>query len=146
MMEVILKMNNFEVVKAQNGFEAFEKAAEAMQFTQQNIKQIVEQWDRTSFEMFDVIILDLNMPISDGYEACKKISQMYDETRLLQNHEDNTTACLIRDLKPLLYACTGDDVENPRIKVNLEEAGFDQALTNPLTSPYIKDNLVPMIH
>jgi hypothetical protein len=34
MMEVILKMNNFEVVKAQNGFEAFEKAAEAMQFTQ----------------------------------------------------------------------------------------------------------------
>ena len=33
MMEVILKMNNFEVVKAQNGFEAFEKAAQAMQFT-----------------------------------------------------------------------------------------------------------------
>ena len=83
MMEVILKMNNFDVVKARNGFEAFEKAAEAMQFTQQNIKQIVDQWDKTSFEMFDVIILDLNMPISDGYEACKKISQMYDETRLL---------------------------------------------------------------
>ena len=42
MMEVILKMNNFDVVKARNGFEAFEKAAEAMQFTQQNIKQIVD--------------------------------------------------------------------------------------------------------
>jgi CheY-like chemotaxis protein len=33
--------------------------------------------------MFDVIILDLNMPIMDGYEACKKINQMYDETKLL---------------------------------------------------------------
>jgi PleD family two-component response regulator len=34
MMEVILNLNNFEVVKAQNGFEAFEKAAQAMLFTQ----------------------------------------------------------------------------------------------------------------
>ena len=83
MMEVILKMNNFEVVKAQNGFEAFEKAAQAMQYTKQNIKYIIDEWDKTSFEIFDVIILDLNMPISDGYEACKKISQMYDETMLL---------------------------------------------------------------
>ena len=34
MMDVILKMNNFEVVKAQNGFEAFEKAADAMKYQQ----------------------------------------------------------------------------------------------------------------
>ena len=32
MMDIILKMNNFEVVQAQNGFEAFELAAEAMKF------------------------------------------------------------------------------------------------------------------
>jgi hypothetical protein len=50
---------------------------------------------------------------------------MYDETKLLQNQEDNTSACLIKDLKPLLFACTGDDVDNPRIKANIEDAGFD---------------------
>ena len=26
-----------------------------------------------SAQMYDVIILDLNMPISDGFDACKKI-------------------------------------------------------------------------
>jgi CheY-like chemotaxis protein len=34
--------------------------------------------------MFDVIILDLNMPITDGYEACKKIIALYSECRLLR--------------------------------------------------------------
>ena len=28
---------------------------------------------------FDVVILDLNMPILDGYEACKQILQIYKE-------------------------------------------------------------------
>lgn len=31
-MDIILKMNKFHVTKAQNGFEAFEKAADAMKF------------------------------------------------------------------------------------------------------------------
>jgi CheY-like chemotaxis protein len=34
--------------------------------------------------MFDVVILDLNMPITDGYEACKKIRALYSECRLLR--------------------------------------------------------------
>ena len=28
-------------------------------------------------EHFDAIIMDLNMPIMDGYEACKQIIQIY---------------------------------------------------------------------
>lgn len=27
---------------------------------------------------YDVIILDLSMPIMDGYEACKRIIELYD--------------------------------------------------------------------
>ena len=34
--------------------------------------------------MYDVIILDLNMPITDGYEACKKIRALYSDRRLLR--------------------------------------------------------------
>ena len=34
MMDIILKLMNFEVVQAQNGFEAFELAAAAMKYQQ----------------------------------------------------------------------------------------------------------------
>ena len=119
MMDVILKMNNFHVVQAQNGFQAFEKAAEAIKYQQQNIKHIVKNWDRSSFDMFDVIILDLNMPILDGYEACKKINKIYDEAKLLINQGEDSCSGLVKDLKPLLIACTGDNVDDPTIKANL---------------------------
>lgn len=35
-------------------------------------------------DMFDLIILDLNMPVSDGYEACKSILQLFSDTNMLQ--------------------------------------------------------------
>ena len=34
--------------------------------------------------LFDLIVLDLNMPISNGYEACQNILQKYDITRILK--------------------------------------------------------------
>ena len=58
------------------------------------------------------------MPISDGYEACKKINQMYDENKLF-NNDKQVQHCMgrsIKDLKPLIIACSGDDVTNPSIK------------------------------
>ena len=87
------------------------------------------------------------MPISDGYEACKKINQMYQENKFFKNEEQEQRAMgvLIENLKPLLIACTGDDVTSPFIKKNLNEAGFDDATTNPLTTAYIKDKIFPMI-
>jgi len=45
------------VTVAQNGFEAFEIIKSSMSETLESI--------------FDLIILDLNMPISDGYQACE---------------------------------------------------------------------------
>ena len=38
--------------------------------------------------MFDVIILDLNMPIIDGYEACKKIRALYNVCNLMKEERD----------------------------------------------------------
>ena len=95
--------------------------------------------------MFDVIILDLNMPITDGYEACKKINEIYDDINLLQQADESSTGRQVKDLKPLLFACSGDDVESSEIKMKLDAAGFDRALTNPLTSNYIKNTMIPLI-
>lgn len=61
---------------------------EAVQEVQKSIQQFVESKDKnghvigpdapinreTSLVHFDAIILDLNMPIMDGYEACNQIT------------------------------------------------------------------------
>ena len=49
MMDIILKLANFEVVTAQNGFEAFEMVAAAMKFQQMNIQQIVKNWKNPNY-------------------------------------------------------------------------------------------------
>ena len=49
MIEVILKLNNFEVTVAQNGYEAFELASEAFRYKQANLSSIIEQWANPLF-------------------------------------------------------------------------------------------------
>jgi CheY-like chemotaxis protein len=55
-------LKDFEVVTAINGYEAYLKVSETME----DLKLY-----------FDLVILDLHMPISDGYEACSKILDLY---------------------------------------------------------------------
>jgi hypothetical protein len=72
---------------------------------------------------------------------------MYDENKLFKNEqqEKNAMGGLIKYLKPLIIACTGDNISNSFIKKNIDEAGFDLAMTNPLTTAYIKDKIIPMM-
>ena len=61
----ILKIAKVEVTQAINGLEALE---------------LVTQ----SKEKFDFIVLDLNMPIMDGFDACKQIVDHYsDEHKII---------------------------------------------------------------
>ena len=62
-LRVLLVQQDFDVVVAQNGFEAFEIIRQSMNETLESI--------------FDLIILDLNMPISNGYQACQQILDFY---------------------------------------------------------------------
>ena len=61
-LSLIFSDLEFNVVVAHNGFEAFKEVQKSL----------------TSPETsFDMILLDLNMPICDGYEACRKILNLY---------------------------------------------------------------------
>ena len=60
----MLESQDFEVVKAKNGFEAYGFVADSMKDNQTR---------------FDLIVLDLSMPIMNGYVACSKIIQLYKE-------------------------------------------------------------------
>ena len=63
---------DFKVSTARNGQEAFEK-----------VKQTMD----SSKQMFDLVILDLNMPIADGYEACTNILQLFSQESLLDQSD-----------------------------------------------------------
>ena len=53
---------NFDVVTAVNGFEAFN-----------SVKKSIDEQNN----LFEIIILDINMPIMNGTVACKKINQLF---------------------------------------------------------------------
>ena len=96
--------------------------------------------------MYDVIILDLNMPISDGFDACLKIRQLYESVKFFQkanNQSEHSASTFqqLKELKPLIIACSSDDMESPLMKRRLEEAGFDYTISSPLTAKYVKEIL-----
>lgn len=59
MIEQILGLFKIEVTTAINGHEA--------------TQMVLEKMDEDPLLMFDFIILDLDMPISNGFDACKNI-------------------------------------------------------------------------
>ena len=69
LLNLCFTVNDFEVVEAQNGYEAFEEVE----------KSFFEDEKGNHSNLFDLIVLDLNMPISDGFEACKNIMKLYQE-------------------------------------------------------------------
>lgn len=62
MLEAVFEKNKFKSICAINGQSAYEKAFAAKQ----------------NPNMFlNLVVLDLNMPVSNGFEACEKIQKLY---------------------------------------------------------------------
>lgn len=96
-MAMLFELQGFEVKTAKNGEEAVASVR--------------------SFQP-DLILMDLQMPVKDGYEATKEIRA-------------------ISDLKqPEIVALSGWDLD--RIEDKIKEAGFDKVLTKPVSSADIK--------
>ena len=73
-----------EVVTAINGHQAFE---------------ILNK--QTDSSMFDLVILDLNMPISDGYETCRNIMKVFTRDNIFkQEKSHNSSLSSVIDLLP----------------------------------------------
>lgn len=81
-MQAIFTMHSFDVTVAQNGYEAYQKVINSIQMTNKSDENMNDPLWRSGISkvtekrnecLFDLIVLDLNMPISDGFDTCKNI-------------------------------------------------------------------------
>ena len=110
-LENLFERQGFEVVTAQNGQSAYE---EVLKTAAPNTKG------------FDLIVLDLCMPVTDGYEACRLIKAHFNSANLLM---------------PQVIAVSGyvdDGVESQTAL-----CGFERVFEMPLGVPQITDVIVP---
>ena len=77
-LEVMFSLAGFDTVSARNGFEAHNIVNEVFKNQVQHISTLVDEESfNRKHKAFDIIMMDLNMPIQDGYDACKSITQLY---------------------------------------------------------------------
>ena len=112
------------MTSARNGFEAFD---------------LVQQKFKIEKKSFNLIILDLQMPIADGFEAIKNIKQLYEDNNLFkldQESEEHANShilsrCSTGELvKPIIIACSG--LVDQTISDRTKEAGFNAVYQVPL--------------
>jgi CheY-like chemotaxis protein len=76
--------------------------------------------------MFDIIVLDLNMPITNGYEACCSILKLFKDQNLFGSSDNQMNW----NLKPVIIAVSS--YVNDFVIKNTREIGFDGAFMSPL--------------
>jgi CheY-like chemotaxis protein len=85
---------------------------------------------------YSIILLDLNMPISDGFDACKKIRRLYDKDSLItwtnSSAEKVTAKIQLRDIQPFIVAWTSENLANLSLLERIDQAGFDAPIESPI--------------
>jgi len=82
----------FDVKLCVNGFEAF--------------KTVSEGFTKEPKDLFDLVLLDLNMPVIDGFEASLKIHNFFIKECLFK------LTIVRKNLLPLLIACSANELTN----------------------------------
>jgi CheY-like chemotaxis protein len=100
----------FEVVEAKNGLEAINEVENLLQ------KEKVA---------FDLIFMDCDMPILDGFEASHRINEFYLERKMFQ---------------PGIVAITAN-VVNEEIRMKIKKSGMKELVLKPLSIDKFKEIL-----
>jgi len=107
----------------------------------------------------DFVLLDLDMPIMNGFEACKQIIDFYVNSILFRpvkskqfmrgnkkrNLSSESVNNIIEDMntQPLMVAYSG--LVNDDVRKQAEEAGFNMVFESPLTADMIKNNILSLL-
>lgn len=120
MLNLNLRKCNINVLlQAQNGLELY-------QFLLKN----------TENYRFDFIVLDLEMPIMNGYVTCQKICEFYSKDEKFFKNQSKSDIWEEINERPLIIACTG--CLNESIELEAKSCGFDLAIQSPLSPEKIE--------
>mmetsp|Transcript_30209 Transcript_30209/g.46195 ORF Transcript_30209/g.46195 Transcript_30209/m.46195 type:complete len:128 (-) Transcript_30209:543-926(-) len=92
-----------------------------------------EGYQRAIEQKFDLIIMDLNMPIMDGVEATKKI-----RADVTDDADD------ILGASPFILALSGCEF-NQSLRQLCMEAGFNDTVTTPLKADDLQTRVIDLI-
>ena len=92
--------------------------------------------------MFDLIVLDLNMPIMSGYQACEKIYEHYKNSNNIFefNSINDKRSIGIEDMIPVIIGVTASDITIQLLK-EAESYGFQNLYMCPLNMEVIKTDI-----
>lgn len=80
-----------------------------------------EVMDAVAVKKYHLILMDIMMPVMDGYETSKQLSQIY------------------RDSRPIIFAITAHSLEGK--EAELQEKGMDDYITKPFNIEDIKEKI-----
>ena len=82
-----------------------------------------EGWEKFEINEYDIVFMDLNMPVMDGYEAIKKIREIMSK----------------RAHKSKIITITSNSTQADKVLCN--KIGVDHYITKPMKTENIKDVL-----
>lgn len=118
----VMEQLDFEVHQASNGFQAV-----------QMVKALNYEHAANTYTL---IMMDLNMPLIDGYEACKRIKKFFlENSRMPISYglEDKKVQLDRINFMPIIAACTSENTKIPSVAERIEDAGFDITFEAPVT-------------
>ncbi len=92
-----------------------------------NGKEAIELFEKSNIGYFDVVLLDVMMPVLNGLDACKYIRSL--------DRKDN-------DL-PIIAMTANAFVED---KIKAKEAGMNEHISKPLDSKKVKRTITKLVH
>ena len=100
---------------------------------------------------FDLIVLDINMPVSDGWEAIKNIKRIYNNGFVPVDIENSANSSQkakktlnIADLKPIFIAVSG--LVTDSIYKRAIDSGFEEMYEVPLQMKDIGEQIIPLLN
>lgn len=96
--------------------------------------------------MYDLVVLDLDMPVCDGFEACKSICKHFENKyvplRRSSNRHTSGTGRM-KDYIPIIVAVSG--FIDAATENKIEDSGFNSFFEAPLSVDQIKDEIIPLL-